>query len=123
MAMIPEDLYEAARIDGANEIQVFFRITIPNLKGVFVFVVITSLIGGLQLFDEPLMLFNGSLSGKFPIGGPDNAALTMSLFFYNESYKNYNFGYGASIAYAMFAIIAIITFISMKIMTKGEDDV
>ncbi|MDR1272332.1 MAG: sugar ABC transporter permease [Clostridiales Family XIII bacterium] len=120
MSMISEDVYDAARIDGANTRQVFFRITLPLLKGVLVFVVITSLIGGFQLFDEPLLLFNSSLSGKFPIGGPDNAALTMSLFFYNESYTNFNFGYGAAISYMMFVVIALISFVSMKIMDRGD---
>lgn len=120
MSMISDEIYDAAKIDGANSAQVFLRITLPMLKGILIFVIITSLIGGFQLFDEPKLLFNGSLSGNFAFGGPKNAALTLSMFFYNEAYNNFNYGFGAAISYGMFVVISIFSFISMKLMTRGD---
>lgn len=122
MSMISEEVYDAARVDGANGLQVFFRITLPMLKGILIFVVITSMIGGFQLFDEPSLLFNGGFSGSFPYGGPKKSCLTLSMFFYEESYKNLNYGFGAAIAYGMFLVISAFSFLSMRLMTGGKQN-
>lgn len=99
---VPRELYEAAEVDGASRFQRIRYIMIPLIKPVLLFVIITSIIGGLQLFDAPLML------GK----GPDNTTMTMVMYLYETAFQNFNFGYGAAIAYAIFVIIVVFSLIS-----------
>ncbi|MFC0472130.1 carbohydrate ABC transporter permease [Halalkalibacter kiskunsagensis] len=110
---IPDDLYEAAEIDGASKFQAALKITLPLLRPVLIFTMITSIIGGLQIFDQPLML------GK----GPENSTLTMVMYLYETAFIRYNYGYGAAIAYAIFILIAIFSVISLLITRsrKKED--
>ncbi|WP_077623216.1 carbohydrate ABC transporter permease [Sediminibacillus massiliensis] len=102
---IPNDLYEAAEIDGASKFQTAIRITIPLIRPVLIFTLITSVIGGLQIFDAPLMI------GK----GPDNSTLTMIMNLYEAAFVRYDYGYGATIAYGTFVVIAIATVITFLI--------
>ena len=101
MQGVPKELYEAAEVDGATQWDKIRYITVPLIKPVLLFVIITSIIGGLQLFDAPLML------GK----GPDNTTMTMVMYLYETAFQNFNFGYGAAIAYAIFVIILVFTLI------------
>ncbi|MDN4072988.1 carbohydrate ABC transporter permease [Fictibacillus terranigra] len=101
---IPNELYEAAEIDGASRWKIITKITLPLLKPVLMFTFITSIIGGLQLFDGPLMIGNG----------PDNSTTTMVMYLYQTAFKNFNYGYGAAVAYAIFFIILIFSLISIK---------
>ncbi|MEH7744983.1 sugar ABC transporter permease [Neobacillus drentensis] len=109
---IPEELYEAAEVDGASKFTIATKITLPLLKPVLLFTFITSIIGGLQLFDAPLMLGNG----------PENSTLTMVMYLYQTAFKNFDYSYGAAIAYAIFIIILIFSLISIKFskMNKVE---
>ncbi|MBM7551530.1 carbohydrate ABC transporter permease [Thalassobacillus pellis] len=107
---IPEDLYEAAEIDGANKFQTAIKITLPLLRPVLIFTMITSVIGGMQIFDQPLMI------GK----GPENSTLTMVMHLYEAAFVRYEYGYGAAIAYGIFVLIAIATAFSMW-MTKLKE--
>ena len=120
MTSISPDIYEAARVDGARTFQIFRKITIPLLKNITLFQVITSIIGGLQIFDDPLLLYSGwSGAGMGASGGPENAALTVVWKFYNDAFKmNSKLGYGASITYVLFAVILIFSIISFKISTR-----
>ncbi|WP_077328957.1 carbohydrate ABC transporter permease [Virgibacillus siamensis] len=102
---IPKDLYEAAEIDGASKFQTAIRITIPLIRPVLIFTLITSVIGGLQIFDAPLML--GS--------GPDHSTLTMIMNLYEAAFVRYDYGYGATIAYGVFVVIAIATILTFLI--------
>lgn len=106
---INPSLYESASIDGANSFQTFFKITLPSLRPVMLFVLITSLIGGLQMFDIP-QLFLG--------GGPDNATLTASVFIYSQAFTGaylYNRAGAASmILFAIAAVLAMILFYAMR---------
>ncbi|GIN69779.1 sugar ABC transporter ATP-binding protein [Bacillus sp. J14TS2] len=102
---IPEDLYEAAEIDGASKFQTAIKITIPLIRPVLIFTLITSVIGGLQIFDAPLML------GK----GPGNSTLTMIMNLYEAAFVRYDYGYGSAIAYGAFVVIAIATVITFMI--------
>jgi cellobiose transport system permease protein len=117
LSTIPESLYEAARIDGANWRVLFFRITLPLLKPVLTFVVTMSIIGGFQMFDEPHLLFSGP---SMPLGGPEGSVLTPVLNFYDNAFQRFNLGYGASIAYGLFVIIFIFSMITMSIMNRGN---
>ena len=84
MMGIDTSLFEAAEVDGATSTQVFFRITLPLLRPILVYVLITSLIGGLQLFDVPQILTNGT-------GNPVRSTMTLIMFLNNHLYsKNYD---------------------------------
>lgn len=120
LSTIPDDLYEAAELDGANWFQKQLRITLPLLKPIMGFVCIISLINGFQLFDDPYMLF-ASQAGQ-PYGGPGNSVLTVMMHMFQASFKNFQMGYGASIAYTLFVIIFICSLLLRRV-TGQEDDV
>lgn len=120
LSTIPTDLYEAAKVDGANSVQSFFHITLPMLRPITVFVVINSLIGGLQLFDEAQQVFAGN--GITIVGGPKRCCLTAVWYFFDTAFRNNSrYGYGAAIAFSLFIIIAIILLINMKVLNRKED--
>ncbi len=118
---IPIEQYEAAKVDGANAIKEFFYITIPNLIPVLIFVTITGIIMGLQLFDEPFLLFDGGITSTQGFGGPEKSCLTMLMNFYETVYRSYDYGFGASIAIGTFFVIGVFSFTSLKIMMHKED--
>ena len=99
---VPDDLKEAARIDGAGTIRVFWHITIPFLRPVFVFVVITGLIGSFSLFSQPYLLFD---SGS----GPGDAGLFPVMYLFFMGFENFRMGYASAIGYLLTAIILLIT--------------
>ncbi len=119
LSTIPEELYEAADIDGARWKDKFFRIILPLLRPIITFVVTTSIMGGFQFFDEPKMLFSGS--GKAALGGPDRSVLTVIMYFYNVTFERFEYGYGAAIAYGLFVIIFIVSLLSMRAMTRSDN--
>jgi cellobiose transport system permease protein len=98
---INPELFEAAEIDGASGRQVFFRITLPNLRTIMIFTLVTSMVGGLNMFDIPKMLYNG---------GPDRSTLTSSLFIFNQAFSgSYMYNRAAAASMIMFVIIAILS--------------
>lgn len=104
---IDESIYEAARLDGASSVQQFFRITIPLLRPVILFTSITSTIGTLQLFDEPMNITSG---------GPGNATLSISQYIYNLSFEyTPNFGYASAVSFAILVFIIILSAVQFKI--------
>ncbi|GAB3603156.1 carbohydrate ABC transporter permease [Microbacterium aureliae] len=109
MQAIPRDYYEAATVDGAGAVRQFFSITVPSLKATLIFVIITSTIGGLQIFDEPRMFDN---TGE---GGPAQQWLTITLFLYNIGWGESNFGRAAALAWILFVIILIIGLINLLV--------
>lgn len=114
---ISKDYFEAATIDGAGRWTIFGKITLPLLKPILIYVAITSLIGGLQIFDLPFLITDG-------LGAPSGALNTMVMYLYNTAFKYNNVGYSAAIAYALFIIIAIFsafTFKSMYGSTKKKE--
>ena len=119
LTSIPEDVYEAAAIDGAGPVKTFFKITLPLLKPITIFIVITSLIYALQLFDEPNLMFNVSTTSV--IGGPDRSCLTMVWNFYDVAFgSTARLGYGSAVATTLFIIIVITSLVGMKLMNKKE---
>lgn len=110
---ISKDYFEAALIDGATRWQIFSRITLPLLKPILLYIMITSLIGGLQLFDLPMLITDG-------IGAPDGALNTMVLYLYNQAFKYNNYGYAAAVAYGLFAITLVFSIIVFKGMFRKE---
>lgn len=117
---ISEDVYEAATIDGANKIQTFFKITMPLLKPVTIFVVITSAIYAFQLFDEPNLLFTNQSAST--VGGPGQSCLTMVWNFYNQAFgANPRLGYASALSCVLFVIIVIVSLIGLKLMNGKEE--
>jgi len=109
---ISPDIYEAAEIDGANGVQTFFRITIPNLKTVLLYTLITSLVGGLNMFDIPFLFLSG---------GPDRATLTTSVFIYNLAFSgNYIYNRAAAASMIMWLLIAFFSAILFYIMRDKD---
>ena len=110
---ISKDYYEAATIDGAGRWTIFGKITVPLLKPILLYVAITSLIGGLQMFDIPFLITDG-------IGSPSGALNTSVMYLYNTAFKYNNVGYAAAIAYGLFFIIAICSAFTFKTMYGKE---
>ena len=102
---IPTDLYEAARVDGARWPDIFLRITIPLLRPVITFTVILTIIGGLQLFEEPLMLCGGTTVSA--PGCTNLSGLTVIVDLYNTAFNYVQFGYAAAMSVALFVIIVV----------------
>lgn len=108
-ALDPE-VYEAARIDGANARQQFFSITIPLLKPIILLTAIMSTSGTLQLFDESVNL---------TAGGPGNATITMSHYIYKISFEfSPNFGYATAMSFVILVFVAVLSAIQMKVGDK-----
>ena len=98
---INPEIFEAAEIDGATDTQIFFQITLPNLRTILTYTLITSLIGGLSMYDIPKMLNNGN---------PNNSTLTATMFIYNQSFQNsYMYARGAAASMILFLIIAVLS--------------
>lgn len=112
---INPEIYEAADIDGANDIQMFFQITIPNLKTILIYTLITSMIGGLTMYDIPKLYANGQ---------PDNATLTANMFIYNQAFSgSYMYNRAAAASMIMFLIIAacsVVVFFLMRDKKGGR---
>lgn len=102
---ISADVYEAAEVDGANAWQRTTKITMPLLRPIMLYIMITSIIGGLQIFDIPKMLFNGSNNNY--------ATRTMVLYMYESAFQNWQFGYGAAAAYTIALIIGAFSMITI----------
>ena len=110
---ISPEIYESAEVDGANRVQTFFRITLPNIKTILTFTLVTSLIGGLNMFDIPKLLQNG---------GPDNATLTTSLFIYNQAFSgSYLYNRAAAASMIMFVLIAILSAFTFFLMRDKDE--
>ena len=110
---IDEGIYEAAKIDGANALQVFFRITVPLLKPIILFTSIMSTIGTLQLFDEVFQI---------TIGGPGNATITLSHYIYNLMFVfSPDFGYAATVSYTILVMVLVLSGIQFWVTRDREN--
>jgi multiple sugar transport system permease protein len=109
---INPSLFESAEMDGASGIQTFFYITLPSLRTIMLYVLVTSMIGGLQMFDIPKLFQNG---------GPDNATLTTSVFIYNQAFSgSYMYNRAAAASMVMFVIAAILSSMLFYIMRDKD---
>jgi ABC-type sugar transport system permease subunit len=111
---IPGSLYEAAVVDGANSWQKFWRITLPLLAPTTFFVLTTTLIRAMQVFEEIFILM-----GQYP-AGPGNSTLTMVLYLYQKGFQRFEQGYASAIAWVLFALIFGITLIQFQ-RQRGSD--
>lgn len=117
---IPKDYFEAAAIDGAGRWKVFFKITLPLLKPILLYVFITSLIGGLQLFDLPFLI-NG-VAGASTAGDPGGTLQTAVMYLYKFGFETGQVGYASAIAYTLFFIILVVSVIQFKLLDTKEDE-
>lgn len=118
MQAIPREIYEAAIVDGANRVKTFFQVTVPMLRPTIIFVVITSTIGGLQIFDEPRMF--DTMGG----GGSDKQWMTLTMYIYELGWgAQKSFGRAAAVSWILFLIIVVIGavnfFITRSIASSG----
>ncbi|MBA4346455.1 MAG: ABC transporter permease, partial [Microbacterium sp.] len=109
MQAIPRDYYEASMIDGAGMVRQFFSITIPQLRPTLIFVIVTSTIGGLQIFDEP------RLYDSVGQGGASSQWMTITIYLYNLGWGQLNFGRAAAVAWLLFLIIVLVGLINVAI--------
>jgi cellobiose transport system permease protein len=111
---VSRELYEAASVDGAGGWKQFLHITIPSLRPVIVFTIVTSTIGGLQIFTEPLLV-----SRTAPLTcGPVRQCQTLTLFLFEQGFGQFQFGYGSAIGVALFVLIVAIALINFLLSTR-----
>jgi len=104
---IPKDIYEAATMDGAGRFQQFFHITLPSLKPMIFFGVTLSVIGGLQLFEEPFILTGGR-------GGSDQAGMTTAIYLYRMAFDFNDFGAASAMSWLLFFVVAALTWLTNR---------
>ena len=110
---IDQCLFEAANLDGANSIQVFFKVTLPLLMPVLVYTVITALIGGLQMFDVPQVLTNGA-------GTPNRSSTTLIMYLNNFLKTSKNYGMAGAVSVIIFIITGLLSILVFKSLTKED---
>ncbi|MBV8518274.1 MAG: sugar ABC transporter permease [Acidobacteria bacterium] len=109
LQQIPEELYEAARLDGAGAWKQFRHVTLPLLAPTFLFVGIVVAIGQLQIFAEPYVMTRG---------GPLNKTVTMVMLMYEQGFKFWKMGYAAAVAFVLFLVIGAATLVQLKMQEK-----
>jgi len=123
MKAIPKEIHEAALMDGASAVRRFFSVTLPLLRPTLIFVVVTSTIGGLQIFTEP-KLFDAMPGSNN--GGASNQFQTVTLYMYQTGFETQRLGYASAIAWALFLVIIIIAvanfLLTRRIASTGAED-
>lgn len=114
MLGIDVSLFEAAEVDGATSSQVFFRITLPLLRPILVYVMVTSLIGGLQMFDVPQILTNG-------MGDPMRSSMTLIMYLNRHLTLTKNYGVAGALSVILFIITGLLSLVVFKMSTTKED--
>lgn len=109
---IPDHLYEAAKIDGANGRQLFWYITLPLLRPTILFVTVTGVIAQFQVFGQPFIMTTG---------GPGRASYTVIYYLYEIAWRSFRMGYGAAVAVALAAIMAVFTLFQFKVLGQRVD--
>ena len=111
---ISPDIFEASEIDGCNSVQRFFRITLPLIRPILAYTLITSIIGGLQMFDVPQILTNGQ-------GNPDRTSMTLIMFL-NSHLRSKNYGMAGALSVYLFIVSGILCFIVYRITNDDDPD-
>jgi multiple sugar transport system permease protein len=106
---IPKDLYEAATMDGAGRWHQFWHITMPGLRPMIFFGVTLSVIGGLQLFEEPFILTGGR-------GGPDQSGMTSAIYLYRMAFDFNDFGGASAMSWLLFVVVAALTWLTNRVL-------
>ncbi|MFS7875982.1 carbohydrate ABC transporter permease [Streptomyces asiaticus] len=110
---IPNDMYEAARVDGASEWRMFWRITMPLLRPVLAVVLIMTVIGSFQVFDTVAVT---------TAGGPANATNVLQYYIYGAAFGRFQFGYASAMSVALLAVLSVITIVQYRLTRAGQTD-
>jgi multiple sugar transport system permease protein len=108
MQGVPDNLYEAAKLDGAGEIRQFISITVPLIRGAVSFVVVISIIHAFQAFDLVYVLTGGN-------GGPETATYVLGIMLFQHAFSFLEFGYASALAWVMFAILLVLTVLQLRL--------
>ncbi len=106
---IPEELYEAAALDGVGPLRKFWRITLPMLSPTLFFALVITLIGSFQVFEQTYMLTRG---------GPANATMTLSYYIYQHAFQFFHMGYAAAMSYVLFAFLFVVTLAQFRLQRR-----
>jgi multiple sugar transport system permease protein len=112
---IPRELLEAAKIDGASRWQSFWSVTLPLLNPTIVFITVTAVIGSLQVF-TPAVIMTSGFGGE--AGGPINSTRVMVYHIYSMAFRANRLGYGAALAFILFAIVLVVTIIQLRVTQR-----
>ncbi|HEX5769474.1 MAG TPA: sugar ABC transporter permease [Nocardioidaceae bacterium] len=112
MQAIPRDVYEAAAIDGASKLRQFFSVTLPMLRPTVIFVVVTSTIGGLQIFAEPRMFDAAGL------GGSDRQYQTITMYLWELGWRVRNLGTASAVAWLLFGLIVLVALVNLLLIRR-----
>lgn len=110
---ISRELIESARIDGATSRQIVFRIVLPLLRPVVLFVFTLGLVGSFQLFTQPFVLTGG---------GPQDATLTITMYLYEKGFRDFDMGYASAVGYALVILVGIATLLQLKVIGGVRED-
>lgn len=110
---IPNDMYEAAKVDGASEWRMFWRITMPLLRPVLAVVLIMTVIGSFQVFDTVAVT---------TAGGPANATNVLQYYIYGAAFGRFQFGYASAMSVALLVVLSAITFVQYRLTRAGQTD-
>ncbi|MBV9129052.1 MAG: sugar ABC transporter permease, partial [Verrucomicrobia bacterium] len=110
---IPQNIYEAARIEGAGPWRSFWNITLPLLRPTLVFVLVTSVIGSFQVFDSIAVT---------TLGGPVNSTRTIVWYIYESSFVNFRMGYASAMSCVLFVSLAVVTAAQMRMLRSNRSD-
>lgn len=110
---IPKYVYEAAEVDGSTELKTFWRITLPLLRPVLVMVLVVTMIGSFQIFDTVAVTTQG---------GPINATRVIYYYIYERAFTRFDFGYASAMAMVLFAILAIVSLLQLRLLRAKESD-
>lgn len=113
MQRIPYDIYEAGALDGASEMQMFRQLTLPLLRPIMLFVLVTSIVGSFQIYDTIAVTTQG---------GPVDATRVIYWFIYQHAFERYNFGYASAASIILFGILIVISLIQMRVLRANESD-
>lgn len=111
MLQIPNDIYESASLDGAGELRLFARITLPLLKPIMALVLVVSLIGSFQIFDTVAVTTRG---------GPVNATRVIYYYIYQQAFNYFNMGYAAAMAIVLVVILGVLTAVQLRLLRASE---
>jgi arabinosaccharide transport system permease protein len=112
---IPQEILESAQMDGANHFQLLRHITLPLLRPVLTFVIVSAIIGSYNLFGEPFLLVGAE-------GGPRNAGLTMTMYLFLNGFRFMKFGYASAIGYSLTLIILLLSLVQLRLLRVFQED-
>jgi multiple sugar transport system permease protein len=113
LVMIPRTLYEAARVDGASEWQMFWRITLPLLRPVLALVLVVTVVGSFQVFDTVAVTTEG---------GPADATRVIQYYIYDLAFQRLDYGYASAVSVVLLVILSVIAFVQLRLMRANESD-